>query len=92
MKFDPRCVVCVQLTNGVHAPATTRHGEPSRNEHERAKGAAAGPSAAQSSRRAKNAAHRADDVGEFSTNSHGCISAFHHCDINVTHYVTRICV
>ncbi|KAI0332880.1 hypothetical protein GY45DRAFT_1432849 [Cubamyces sp. BRFM 1775] len=51
-----------KLTNGVHAPAATRHGEPSRNEHERAKGAAAGPSAAQSSRRAKNAAHRADDV------------------------------
>ncbi|KAH9848344.1 hypothetical protein C2E23DRAFT_889192 [Lenzites betulinus] len=49
-------------TNGVHAPAASRHAEPSRNEHERAKGAAAGPSAAQSSRRAKNAAHRADDV------------------------------
>ncbi|KAI0760078.1 hypothetical protein C8Q74DRAFT_1293828 [Fomes fomentarius] len=48
-------------TNGVHAPAS-RHAEPSRNEHERSKGAAAGPSAAQSSRRAKNAAHRADDV------------------------------
>lgn len=50
--------------NGVHAPAASRHGEASRNEHERTKGAAAGPSAAQSSRRAKNAAHRADDVGE----------------------------
>ncbi|TBU22578.1 hypothetical protein BD311DRAFT_138610 [Dichomitus squalens] len=48
-------------TNGVHAPAS-RHTEPSRNEHERSKGAVAGPSAAQSSRRAKNAAHRADDV------------------------------
>ncbi|KAI0720816.1 hypothetical protein C8T65DRAFT_632906 [Cerioporus squamosus] len=47
-------------TNGVHASAS-RHAEPSRTEHERAKGAA-GPSAAQSSRRAKNAAHRADDV------------------------------
>ncbi|KAI0349197.1 hypothetical protein OH77DRAFT_1432278 [Trametes cingulata] len=49
-------------TNGVHAPAASRHSESSRNEHERAKGAGAGPSAAQSSRRAKNAAHRADDV------------------------------
>ncbi|TFK91198.1 hypothetical protein K466DRAFT_583031 [Polyporus arcularius HHB13444] len=46
-------------TNGVHAPAS-RHAEPSRND-ERSKGGA-GPSAAQSSRRAKNAAHRADDV------------------------------
>lgn len=54
-----------QPTNGVHAPAS-RHTEPSRNEHERSKGAVAGPSAAQSSRRAKNAAHRADDVGECS--------------------------
>ncbi|KAL7277415.1 hypothetical protein ACG7TL_009277 [Trametes sanguinea] len=50
-----------KATNGVHAPAA-RHAEPSRSEHERAKSSAAGPSAAQSSRRAKNAAHRADDV------------------------------
>ncbi|KAH9946869.1 hypothetical protein B0H21DRAFT_891679 [Amylocystis lapponica] len=38
------------------------HMEISRTEVERAKASAAGPSAAQSSRRAKNAAHRADDV------------------------------
>ncbi|CDO76932.1 hypothetical protein BN946_scf185006.g14 [Trametes cinnabarina] len=48
-------------TNGVHAPMA-RHAESSRNEHERTKSTAGGPSAAQSSRRAKNAAHRADDV------------------------------
>ena len=32
---------------------------------DRSSKAAAGPSAAQSSRRAKNAAHRADDVGAY---------------------------
>ncbi|KAI8976653.1 hypothetical protein BD414DRAFT_539198 [Trametes punicea] len=48
-------------TNGVNVPAA-RHGEQFRSEHERTKSTAAGPSAAQSSRRAKNAAHRADDV------------------------------
>ncbi|KAH9917659.1 uncharacterized protein BXZ73DRAFT_53318 [Epithele typhae] len=47
-------------TNGIHAPPS-RHTEPSRTD-ERSKGAAAGQAAAQSSRRAKNAAHRADDV------------------------------
>ncbi len=57
----PRPTVLHQPTNGVHTPAS-RHAEPSRND-ERSKGGA-GPSAAQSSRRAKNAAHRADDVGE----------------------------
>ncbi|KAI0739174.1 hypothetical protein C8Q80DRAFT_1124536 [Daedaleopsis nitida] len=47
--------------NGIHT-STSRHADTPRGDHERSKTAGAGPSAAQSSRRAKNAAHRADDV------------------------------
>ncbi|KAL6301077.1 hypothetical protein BKA93DRAFT_493457 [Sparassis latifolia] len=54
------------LTNGTQLSPASRHMDISRNEVdrslERSKASTAGPSAVQSSRRAKNAAHRADDV------------------------------
>lgn len=49
------------MTNGVPSQASSRTADTPRDS-ERSK---AGPSAAAQSRRAKNAAHRADDVGQY---------------------------